>query len=197
MKARESGMPSEAMWQTFFSPAETLEALSLRRDMANVVEFGCGYGTFTIPAALITTGNIHSFDIEQSMIEETRHKAEAAKCLNVNLYLRDFVADGTGLADSFADYVMLFNLLHAKRPEQLLQESFRILTSDGLLAIMHWNYNQETPRGPSMDIRPRPEDCVRWAHEAGFTIRTAHVDLPPYHYGIIAQRKWDAESRIG
>ena len=157
--------------------------------MANVVEFGCGHGTFTIPAARITTGTVHAFDIEQSMIEETRHKAEAAGCLNVSLYLRDFVADGTGLADSFADYVMLFNLLHAEHPEQLLRESFRILSSEGLLAIMHWDYDPETPRGPSMDIRPKPEDCVRWAEGAGFTILAAHVDLPPYHYGIVARKE--------
>ncbi|MFC1497728.1 class I SAM-dependent methyltransferase [Verrucomicrobiota bacterium] len=189
MKTRESGMPSEEMWETFFSPADTLQALGMRSDMEHVVELGCGYGTFTIPSAQITSGTVHSFDIEQSMIEETRHKAEAAGCLNINLSSRDFVADGTGLADSFADYVMLFNLLHAEHPEQLTQESFRILKSGGLLAIMHWNYDPETPRGPSMDIRPKPEDCVRWTEAAGFSIVTAHIDLPPYHYGIIAQKK--------
>lgn len=182
-------MPSEEMWQTFFRPAQTLKALGLRGDMENVVDLGCGYGTFTIPAAMMTTGTVHAFDIEQSMIEETRHKAEAAGCLNINLYLRDFVADGTGLGDSFANYVMLFNLLHAEHPDQLLQESFRILMSGGLLAIMHWNYDPHTPRGPSMDIRPKPKDCVRWAEAAGFSVIAADIDLPPYHYGIIVQKK--------
>ncbi len=189
MKTRESGMPSEQMWQTFFSPADTLQALGLRSDMDNVVDLGCGYGTFTIPAAQITSGTVHAFDIEPDMIEKTRRKAERAGLLNISLYLRDFVTDGTGLSDSLADYVMLFNLLHAEHPEKLLQECYRILTSSGLLAIMHWNYDPETPRGPSMDIRPKPEDCVRWAEAAGFSVLVAHIDLPPYHYGIIAQKK--------
>ena len=189
MKIRDSGMPSEEMWQTFFSPARTLQTLSLRGDMANVIDLGCGYGTFTIPAALMTTGTVHAFDIEQSMIEETRHKAKAAGCLNINLYTRDFVADGTGFGDSFADYVILFNLLHAEHPAQLLQEPFRILTSGGILAIMHWNYDPRTPRGPSMDIRSKPEDCIRWLEAAGFSVIVAHIDLPPYHYGIIVQKK--------
>ena len=182
-------MPPEETWQTYFRPAETLETLRLGRDMAKVVDLGCGYGTFTIPAARITTGTVHAFDLDPSMIEETRRKAEAAGCLNVHLGLRDFVADGTGLDDSFADYVMLFNLLHAEHPEQLLQESFRILTSGGLLAIMHWNHDPDTPRGPSMDIRPTPDDCIQWVEEAGFTILTPQVDLPPFHYGIIAQNE--------
>ncbi|MBO94871.1 MAG: methyltransferase type 11 [Opitutales bacterium] len=189
MKTRESGMPPEETWQTFFRPAETLEMLRLRKDMAKVVDFGCGYGTFAIPAAQITTGIVHAFDVDPSMIEETRRKAEASGCRNVNLCLRDFVADGTGLADSFADYVMIFNLLHAEHPERLLQESFRILKLGGLLAIMHWNHDPETPRGPSMDIRPKPSDCVGWMKAAGFKILVAHVDLPPYHYGILAQNE--------
>ena len=40
-----------------------------------------------------------------------------------------------------------------------------------------------------MDIRPTPEDCIRWVEAAGFTILAAQVDLPPYHYGIIAQNE--------
>ena len=59
----------------------------------------------------------------------------------------------------------------------------------GLLAIIHWNHDPDTPRGPSMDIRPTPDDCVRWVEAAGFTILAAQVDLPPYHYGIIAQNE--------
>jgi len=78
MKIRESGMPPEETWQTYFRPAEILETLRLGREVANVVDLGCGYGTFTIPAARIITGTVHAFDIDQSMIEETRRKAEAA-----------------------------------------------------------------------------------------------------------------------
>ncbi len=181
-------MPSEAMWRSFFRPAEALRALGLRADAGNVVDLGCGYGTFTIPAARIVAGTVHAFDIEPSMIQATVRKADAARCLNVRPYLRDFVTDGTGLADSSVDYVMLFNLLHAERPEQLLDESRRVLVAGGRLAIMHWNHDPTTPRGPPMEIRPRPGDCARWAAAAGFRIVCAHIDLPPYHYGVIAAR---------
>ena len=120
-------MPSEEMWAAFFSPADTLQALGLRSDMGHVVDLGCGYGTFTIPAAQITCGGVHAFDIEPDMIEATRRKAERAGLLNISLSLRDFSTDGTGLSDSVADYVMLFNLLHAEHPELLLEECCRIL----------------------------------------------------------------------
>jgi hypothetical protein len=43
------------------------------------------------------------------------------------------------------------------QPEGLLREAYRILSHGGRLGIMHWNYDPATPRGPSMDIRPGPE----------------------------------------
>ena len=181
-------MPSEEMWQDFFSPAETLLALGLRAGMTDVVDFGCGYGTFAIPAAQITGGTIHAFDLEPEMIAETRRKAERGSLRNVRLYLRDFVSDGTGLPSGFVDYVMLFNILHAENPGQLLAEAFRILRPGGTLGIMHWNYDPATPRGPPMDIRPRPEQCASWAEAAGFAIASRRMDLPPHHYGIVATK---------
>src|SRR5208282_1998215 len=50
---------------------------------------------------------------------------------------------------------------------------------------MHWNHDPATPRGPSMTIRPRPEQCRAWAIEAGFEpIGAEQIELPPYHYGM-------------
>lgn len=184
-------MPPEEMWHTFFSPKETLLALGLRSEMADVVDFGCGYGTFTIPAAQITRGTVHAFDIEADMIAATRQKAQRHNLPNIRLYQRDFVSDGSGLPDASVDYVMLYNILHAEEPEKLLSEAFRILREDGTLGIMQWNYDPETPRGPSMSIRPKPEQCAAWTETAGFMVTQQLVDLPPYHYGIVAKKGHD------
>lgn len=186
MKARESGMPDESMWQGFFEPETVLKALGLRPECGDVVEFGCGYGTFTTPAARMTSGVVHAVDIEPEMVAETRQKAESAGLSNVRAEQRDFVAAGIGLADATAGYVMLFNILHAEEPLMLLKEALRVLRPGGTLAVMHWNYDPSTPRGPSMDIRPRPEQCRAWAVEAGFEpVGPEQIDLPPYHYGMM------------
>lgn len=47
MKIRESGMPERDMWDKFFNPAKILDTLGLN-SQTDVVESGCGYGTFTI-----------------------------------------------------------------------------------------------------------------------------------------------------
>lgn len=61
-----------------------------------------------------------------------------------------------------------FNILHAEKPEELLKGAYHILTPEGKLGVIHWNYDLETTRGPPMAIRPRPEQCIKWAAEAGF-----------------------------
>lgn len=189
MKTRESGMPGEEMWEGFFSPMATLEKLGLTPGVRNLVDFGCGYGTFALAAARVISGVIHAIDIEPEMVATTRSKAEAEGFRNIKAVLRDFVGEGTGLPDQSADYAMLFNILHAEDPDFLLNEAFRILRPGGLLAVIHWNFDPTTPRGPSMEIRPKPEQCRAWAEEAGFRLRQPGlIDLPPHHYGLVFER---------
>jgi SAM-dependent methyltransferase len=187
MKVRESGMPDETMWEGFFAPDRILDEMGLTGSVHDAVDFGCGYGTFAVPVARRIRGTLHAFDIEAAMIEATRSLAEREGLDNVRLYLRDFVNDGTALAPESVDYVMLFNILHAEDPLRLLGEARRILAPGGRMAVIHWNYDPDTPRGPPMAIRPRPEDCRRWVAEAGLVMEKPHVELPPYHYGIVAR----------
>jgi SAM-dependent methyltransferase len=153
-------------------------------DIREVAEFGCGYGTFTL-AARLAQGTVHAFDIEPEMIERVREKGLREGLTNVRLELRDFVADGTGLGEGSMDMALLFNILHHEEPLALLGEAFRILRPGGIAAVIHWNYDPSTPRGPAMEVRPSPEQCIAWAKQAGFTLQPAdRIDLKPYHYGL-------------
>ena len=188
MKTRESGMPEEEMWRSFFDPNAALTALGLTGGTGDAVDFGCGYGTFSLPAARRIRGTLHGFDIEADMVAECARRAADEGVHNARFYQRDFVADGTGLPADSVDYAMLFNILHAEEPLVLLREAWRILRPGGRLAVMHWNYDPATPRGPSMDIRPRPEQCRAWAEEAGFRVEENVISLPPYHYGLTTRK---------
>lgn len=189
MKTRESEMPPDEMWEGFFDPQAILTKLGLTDRCRDVLEFGCGYGTFSIPAARMVRGTVYALDIDPEMIAATQAKVEAAALKNVRLYERDFVADGSGLADGSVDFVMLFNILHADERLAMLQEAWRVTAAGGKLAVIHWNYDPGTPRGPSMSIRPRPKDCRLWVEQVGFRLLSpALVDLPPYHYGFVFER---------
>jgi ubiquinone/menaquinone biosynthesis C-methylase UbiE len=123
------------------------------------------------------------------MVAFTKAKAEAEHLVNLVVRQCDFDESGTGLDDAIADYAMLFNILHTERPYVLLREARRVLNLGGTLAVMHWHYDSTTPRGPSMGIRLRPEQCMDLVRESGFTIEmNALAQFPPYHYGFVARR---------
>ncbi|WP_374502176.1 class I SAM-dependent methyltransferase [Zoogloea sp.] len=183
-------MPDEAYWETFFDANTALDRLLPDGAICgDVVEFGCGYGTFTLPAARRVFGIVTALDIEAEMVATVTRKAEAARLGNIRGVLRDFVADGTGLRDASQSHAMIFNLLHLEEPIALLREARRVLGKGGSLSVIHWRSDIPTPRGPSSAIRPSPEQCRAWMEDAGFR-GIESVDLRrccPYHFGLFAQ----------
>jgi SAM-dependent methyltransferase len=189
MKVRDSGMPDEEMWSGFFDPAKVLAVLGLDCSVQDLVEFGCGYGTFTLAAASIVAGTVHALDIEPEMVDLVRQRCVEADINNVRSTVRDFVIEGTGLDENSMDAALLFNILHHEEPIALMKEAHRIVKPNGMLAVIHWNYDPTTPRGPAMEIRPRPEQCIEWGREAGFSFNERNrYDLPPYHYGLLFKK---------
>ena len=187
MRVRESGMPQQDYWDSFFDVDKILDELRLDGSQCDVLEFGCGYGTFTLAAARLISGKVIALDLDAPMLEATQASAREADLDNIECHSRDFVADGSGLADGSVDYAMLFNILHLENPVGLLAEGRRNLRQGGLLGIIHWNYDDTTPRGPPLDIRPKPEQILAWSLEAGFSPGSDIIDLPPYHYGLLLQ----------
>jgi SAM-dependent methyltransferase len=188
-KGRESGMPDAAYWETFFNPRCILETLGCRGRCGDVVEFGCGYGTFTLPAAQLVAGRVTALDIEPDMVAETLRRAGDAGLSNVVADVRDFVADGTGRPAGTAGYAMLFNILHIEAPLGLLREAHRVLAPGGTAGIIHWRKDIPTPRGPSVQIRPSADECRGWAEAAGFEfVRTESLCCCSWHWGLVMRK---------
>lgn len=180
-------MPDEEMWSEFFDSKSILLDMQLTSALEHIVDLGSGYGTFSIPAAQIVSGKVHAYDIEPEMIGFLQEKSVELGLGNIETHLRDFIADGSGLEEDSMDYVMLFNILHHSHPKQILDETFRILKPGAKAGIIHWRSDIPTPRGPSLDIRPTPDQCNQWAVESGFTI-DQNLLLEPYHFGILISK---------
>jgi SAM-dependent methyltransferase len=189
MKLRESGMPEEAYWETLFDVPLMLDRLGIDGRLGNVMELGCGYGTFTVPIARRISGTLTTFDIDGAMIERTRQRATAASLRNVVYVVRDVSADGFGGIAGSQDACLLFNILHCEEPIRLLAEGARVVRSGGAVLVIHWHYDAATPRGPNLEIRPRPEQILGWAAETGMLEADGPmIDLPPWHYGLRLRR---------
>jgi len=166
-------MPDETYWESLFDVPLILSRLGIDR-FHDVAELGCGYGTFTIPIAEAIGGTLYTFDVEPEMIARTKERAAG---MPVVCEQRDVIELGFGVQ---VDAVLLFNILHCEQPVRLLRHA---VAAGSEVLVIHWRYG-DTPRGPSLDIRPRPEQIVDWAGEAGLKLIGGTIDLPPWHYGL-------------
>ncbi len=176
MKIRDSGMPDESYWESLLDVPLILSWLGID-EFHDVAELGCGYGTFSIPIAKVISGTLYTYDVESDMIVRTKERAAG---LDIVCEHRDVIEAGFGV---HVDAVLLFNILHCERPIELLRHAADALNDGGQVLAIHWKC-VATPRGPSLDIRPRPEQVARWADDAGLVQRGDTIDLPPWHYGV-------------
>lgn len=154
MKGRQSGMPTEEVWSSFFDFECILSKLGCDERCGDVVEFGCGYGHFTEAAAEKITGTVYAVDIENEIIEATRSRLAKSGLLNVEVEQGDFLAHGCGRPDASVDFAMLFNILHIEEPAELLQEARRVLVPGG----GHWNLSKTLTCASLRRIRKHVSD---------------------------------------
>ena len=104
-----------------------------------VLDFGCGVGHYTIPAAKVvgSKGIVYAVDKEQQALNEIKQKA-----INLNLKnIRTINTSGhiqVDLENGPIDVVLFYDVLHylAKNDrKKLYQEAFRVLKQDGLLSV--------------------------------------------------------------
>jgi len=186
---RDSGMPAAPIWERFFDPEAILDVLGCTNIRGDALEFGCGYGTFTIEVGRRVTGTVYGLDIDRSMVAVTRERASSAGLTNIVAEERDFVHLGSGRPDESVSFALLFNILHLEEPIPLLQEVRRVLRPGGRCAVIHWRRDPATPRGPPPAIRPDSGSCRAWAEKAGLQF-VAAPELPrtPWHWGMLMKR---------
>ncbi len=187
-------MPESGYWQTFFDAGSILKRLVPLEKPGAILEFGSGYGTFTLPLAQ-AGHEVLGLDIEADLVHALQQEAQAQGRGNLEVQVRDFVVDGTGVPDGAVDHVLLYNILHIEDPVALLREALRILKPGATASIIHWRRDIPTPRGPSLEIRPTADQSRTWALEAGFVAATEIPlgDAAPYHYGIVVHKNRNEE----
>ena len=126
------------------------------------------------------------------MVERTWQRAGEAGFSNVICQRRDVFRDGFGGSPESRDACLLFNILHCEEPVRILTEAARALHPTGVVHVIHWRADIETPPRPSMDIRPGSEQIIGWAGETGLLeFRGPALDLLPSHHGIRLERQGD------
>jgi ubiquinone/menaquinone biosynthesis C-methylase UbiE len=123
---------------------ELLERIGIRRGQT-VLDFGCGYGIYTIPVARIVgeQGRVYALDKDKEALDALMQKADSA-CLTNMERMETSGELEIELADETVDEVLLFDVFHsfyfpqADDRRRLLGEIYRIMKPSAFLSISVW-----------------------------------------------------------
>jgi len=112
----------------------------------SVLDFGCGSGTYSIPAAELVgrNGRIYSLDVSRGALEKLSIKAEKGGLDNIVTLLSSGNVD-IPIENETLNHVLLIDVLQEiSDKEPLLEEIHRILKPDGLMTVypMHIDSNE-------------------------------------------------------
>ncbi len=102
-----------------------------------VLDYGCGPGFVTVPAAKIvgSQGVIYALDIHPFAIEIIEKKIKKHGLKNVKTITP---GNGTGLPDKSIDVALLFNVIFMiEDKEKLIDELHRILKTGGVISVVN------------------------------------------------------------
>ncbi len=131
----------------FKSPAAKLKKVPFKEGMT-VVDYACGPGRYTIPAAELVglKGKVFAVDSQPLAIETVKIKAVNRSLTNVIPVLVD--SFNTGIPDSSADIVLLIDAISPIKDRDILfREIHRLLKPDGFLFMDSSHMQPSQARG--------------------------------------------------
>ncbi|UJF28545.1 class I SAM-dependent methyltransferase [Planococcus sp. 107-1] len=125
----------------------------------HILDFGAGTGYFTLPFAQKVDGTVYALDIDQTMLEMIRSKAEQEHITNIQLILAG--NDRLPLPDASVDVIMASLVLHEVNPlEETLQQFMNVLKSGGHFICIELEPTQASERAPRITCAKMEEKLV-------------------------------------
>jgi ubiquinone/menaquinone biosynthesis C-methylase UbiE len=123
---------------------DMLQKVGIRKGQT-VLDFGCGYGMYTIPVARIAgkQGRVYALDKDKAALDALMQKTESAGLKNVKRMETSGDLE-IELPDESVDGVLLFEVFHsfyfpqAEDRRRLLGEIYRIMKPSAFLSISVW-----------------------------------------------------------
>lgn len=170
---------------TKFANPENIIAQVGMGNGAVVVDFGCGSGFFTLPAAKLSgnDGTVYAVDILQDKLAVTQSSSQHAGFKNVTVVQADLAQPLTEIPEATADYVIMSNIVHQVDRGALLKNAYRVLKTGGKVLIVDWKKGY-TPFGPPQELRVAPEDLEHECTKVGLR-KEKNVESDGYHYALL------------
>ena len=151
-------------WKNWLSKHsdQVLETVGIGEDCV-VLDFGCGPGTYAIPAARLVgaEGKVYALDQDASALRRLERTAHREGLRNIETILSSDM--GTGLSGGCVDVVLLHDVVHMiKNKMALYTELHRVLRPGGSVSVypMHVDKDQ----------------VAMQMHESGFSLQAEEFE---------------------
>lgn len=172
----------------FLSVEEILSNLSLKEGMM-AAEFGCGGAAFTIALAKkLSKGRVYALDIQEEKLSALKGKLGIEKINNVVMILCDLEAPkGSTIRDNFLDIVLIPNVLfQSNNRRAIIEESERVLKSNGNLLVIDWL--KKAPFSPEESMMVKPDEIKKIAGDLKLSL-TKEFAVGDYYYGLLFSKE--------
>jgi ubiquinone/menaquinone biosynthesis C-methylase UbiE len=158
-----------------FRDSERLQSLKLAQlteqlkvqTKDHVLDLGTGSGAL-LPflSGEVSEGLVVGADVSEEMLDMSHEHLRENNINNVLLVQNQ--PKGVCLHDSTIDGALIVSSLHEfSDPQPMLSDVHRVLRPGGRLGILEWRH-EETPEGPPLDHRLKPETLKDWFKSTGF-----------------------------
>lgn len=130
-------------FRDFFQPRKKVLAEVNIEPGFNVLDYGCGPGSYTTVAAKLVgeTGMVYALDIHPLAVKQVQKMAAKRNLSNIETILSDCA---TGLPDASIDLALLFDTFHElEKPQAVLAELHRVLKPDSVLSFNDHHLKEE------------------------------------------------------
>ena len=167
-------------------PEKALKEIGLKKG-DSLLDAGCGEGSFSIPASKIVgdNGKVYAIDISEETINFLKEKIKEKDIRNIDAFTGDMTKK-LPLEDESIDICLMANIMHglvvSKKVESTLKEMFRVLKSNGILAVVDFK-KIDGPPGPPLSLRMSPEEVERIISKYGFKKKKI-IEIGEYQYAV-------------
>jgi ubiquinone/menaquinone biosynthesis C-methylase UbiE len=172
--------PRRDSWQR---PKELVAALALQPGQT-VADLGAGTGYFSgyLAAAVGADGTVLAVDVEPTLVEHLRRRAEQGGHTTVVPVLASL--DNPRLPRRGVDLIFIADTFHHfDHRSSYLPYLRRALRPGGRVAVIDWKPG-ELPEGPPPDHKLAREQVVEEMRAAGFVLAD-DIDVLPYQYVLV------------